>query len=43
MTIVFEAPKTLDRDAYMLQMGANWREFGQHAFWCSTAKEMSTR
>ena len=46
MTIVFEAPKALDCDAYMLQMGAkhsilDWREFGQHAFWCSTCKEMS--
>jgi hypothetical protein len=46
MTIVFEAPKALDIDEYMLQMGAkhsilDWREFGQHAFWCSTCKEMS--
>ena len=48
MTIVFEAPKALDPDEFMLQMGAkhsilDWREFGQHAFWCSTCKEMSMR
>jgi hypothetical protein len=46
VTLVFEAPKALDIDEYMLQMGAkhsilDWREFGQHAFWCSTCKEMS--